>query len=167
MKKNILQSPWFITILVALVVGGASFYSGLLLGKSKQIGRNGQTGPAGQFGQGGGPNRRVQVGSMINGTILSKDDKSLTIKTPNGGSKIVFFATSTKILKSVEGSVADLQVNSNVITSGQVNADGSVTAQMIQLRQDLMGPGGPGANGQPGRQAPDQPKPLDDGQDVK
>ncbi len=160
MEKNILQRPWFVTILVALVVGGASFYGGLLVGKSKQFARGGQPGATRQFGQGGGANRRIQVGSMINGSILSKDDKSLTIKTANGGSKIIFFATSTKILKSVEGSVDDLQVNSNVIASGQTNADGSVTAQMIQLRQDLMMPSGPGA---PVGQPDNRPIPGDGG----
>lgn len=138
--KNITKNPWLLAGITAVVIGSLAFYGGMLYGKNKRQNNF----PGRQMGQQMGANRRIQAGSMINGTILSKDDKSLTIKTPNGGSKIVFFATSTKALKSTEASMSDFNVNDNVIASGQTNADGSITAQMIQLRQDDMMPGGPG-----------------------
>jgi len=148
MKK---QKTLWLTIGVAVVVAGLAFYGGWFLGKNQR--------PKNNFGgaQLGGQNlnrRQIQVGSMVNGTILSKDDKSITVKSRDGGSKIVFFSPSTKVLKSVDGSVDDLQVDSNVTASGQTNADGSVSAQMIQLRQDANFFNVSGTPAGPGDQAP-------------
>jgi hypothetical protein len=71
---------------------------------------------------------------MVNGEILSVDTQSVTVKLPAGGSKIAFYSASTKISKTVDGTIDDLKVGENLVLNGQDNPDGSMTAQTIQLR---------------------------------
>jgi hypothetical protein len=139
-----------ITIAVALLVGGASFYGGTVYEKnslnSQGMLRNanrrgvgeGQGNVAG--GQGRGPGQMGQSrnggSNFATGQILSKDDKSITVKTPDGGSKIVYFSDSTQVGKTVSGSASDLADGQNVMVNGTSNSDGSLTAQNIQIRPD-------------------------------
>ena len=132
MKKNVIT-----IIIVAIVCLGLGFYSGSSYTKS-------QTPQRGQFGQSqnnggrtGGMRTLGGNGAPVSGEIISKDDKSLTIKLRDGGSKIVFFSTSTPISKSVSGASTDLSQNESVVVQGTANPDGSVTAQSIQIRQSL------------------------------
>jgi hypothetical protein len=110
-----------------------------------QGGQNGQGGqrPGGQNGQGG--QGRGQGGGFLGGEITAKDDpvkseadhgagNSLTIKDRNGNSIIVFFSDSTTIGKSIAGSASDLNNGQQVTITGQANADGTYTAQNIQIR---------------------------------
>lgn len=73
-------------------------------------------------------------GSFTVGQIIAKDDKSITIKSNDGSSKIVFFSDSTTIGKTTQGSATDLNNEENVMVNGQANPDGSITAQSIQIR---------------------------------
>ena len=79
----------------------------------------------------------VSGGGMIAGDIIKKDNESITLKLRDGGSKIVWFATSTEISKMAAGSSADLVVGQTVSASGKANSDGSVVAKTIQLRYPL------------------------------
>lgn len=131
---------------VVLLVGGVSFYGGTKYQQSKTPSRSGDVafGGAGQFrggaggGNGGGAGfagaRGGAGGGMVNGDILSKDDKSVTVKLRDGGSKIVFFSLTTRIGKTTDGIVSDLEVGKQITVTGATNSDGSVTAQMIQIR---------------------------------
>ena len=91
-----------------------------------------------QMGQGRtGANSGRRMGGLgggVNGEVLSKDDKSITVKLQDGGSKIVFFSTSTRVMNSTEGSLGDLQQGKIVIVNGKTNSDGSVIADSIQIR---------------------------------
>ena len=90
-----------------------------------------------QGGSATGGQRGVKGGAQngfVSGSIVSIDDKSMVVGIQSGGSKIVLFSTSTQVMKSTAGSTADLTVGENVSTTGVSNADGSVTAQSIQVR---------------------------------
>jgi hypothetical protein len=87
--------------------------------------QNGDSFPVGQRGR--------QGGGMTSGEIISLDDKSMTVKMPDGSSKIVIISDSATINKSSEGARTDLKVGEKVAVFGSANSDGSLTAQSIQL----------------------------------
>lgn len=133
-----MQTKHLIPLLMGVILtAGLAFYGGTLYAKPK-IGafRNGMpanfrtgVGPAGA----NGPGRMMGLAA---GEILSKDDKSVTVKLQDGGSKIVFFSASTTVSKMTDGSLDDLTQGTNVFVNGTTNADGSVTANMIQIRPE-------------------------------
>ncbi len=150
-----------IVIAVAVVVGGGAFYGGMKYAESKSSSgdfsaRGGST-FGGQNLQNLSPEERQQRlqelgmntgdfrartgeqqrGGSANGEIIAKDDKSITVKLRDGGSKIVFFADSTEITKSTTGLLNDLEVGKSVVINGKANQDGSITAELIQLRSNL------------------------------
>lgn len=143
MQKNIFLA----VISTAIIAGGAAFYGGIKYGKGgmpdfrsltpeqrqqrfQQLGIQGIGGTGGRFGNSTGNNFAV-------GEIISKDDKSITLKLRDGGSKIVFFSDSTEISKFADGDKNDLQVGKNILVNGKTNSDGSLTAQTIQLRPEI------------------------------
>lgn len=118
----------------AIVIGGGSFYAGMQYARSqaaatRQAGRGG----AGGFGsQGRGGN-----GGFTAGQVTAKDATSVTITMPTGGSKIIFYASSTRVGKNVDGSIDDISVGTNVMVTGSPNSDGSITASSLQIRPQL------------------------------
>ena len=101
--------------------------------------------------------------------MISKDDSSITIKlmtppgatadnTNNAGSKIVFINTKTQAGKFSTGSAAALTVGATVTVNGTPNTDGSITAQMVQIRP--AGSTGMGGGFGGGRGAPTQGQPT-------
>jgi len=130
MKKNLI-----ITIIVAVVVGALSFYGGWRYGQKQIKNARGNFNPqGGMFADGARRGNGTTTAGIINGDIISKDDKSMTLKLRDGGSKIILLSTSTQIMKQASSSIGDLQVGDSVMANGTTNTDGSLTAQMIQLR---------------------------------
>jgi hypothetical protein len=75
-------------------------------------------------------------GSFMNGEVLSNDGTILIIKLRDGGSRIVFTSKSTKFDKSVDAIMSDVSVGKPVIINGELNSDGSIMANTIQIRKD-------------------------------
>ena len=141
MKKII---PIFI---VLIVIGGGAFYGGMKYGESKS--------PLGDFSRqgfqnlseeerqqlfqgnvGGTIQKGVERGtgaSFLNGEVIDKDEQSLTLKTMDGSSRIIFFSGSTEISKTTEGSTDDIEIGRQIMVTGEQNSDGSYTAKTIQL----------------------------------
>jgi hypothetical protein len=72
-------------------------------------------------------------GGGSTGEIISNDGKSITIKTSDGSTKIVYFSDSTKVSKNETASTSDLTVGTTVSAMGTTNSDKSVTAQNIMI----------------------------------
>ena len=131
MKTNTI----IVFIIIAVLIGAGAFYGGMVYGKSQ----NGSAFNSGRFQgfNGNGAQRGVRPGAnggLVSGQILSQDDKSVTLKLLDGGSKIIFFSDSTQITKSATGAVTDLTTGKNLMVTGTTNTDGSITAQTIQIR---------------------------------
>lgn len=77
---------------------------------------------------------------QVMGEILSQDDKSITVKVSDGGSKIIFINDMTKISKSTTATKADLKIGEKITIFGPENSDGSVTADNIQLNSQVKTP---------------------------
>lgn len=127
---------FIITVLLVLVVAGASFFAGM---KYQQVQRSSFARQLGN-GQGGlrsggafaGMGNRAGL-RPVNGQIIGSDDKSITVKMVDGSSRIVLFSDKTTINKAAEATRDDLKVGETVAVFGQENTDGSVTAQSIQI----------------------------------
>ncbi len=122
-----------IPIVIAVVLIGGSFYGGMLYGQSKNSipgSQNFQGNVGGNFQRG---INRESGATLLNGEVTSKDEQSLTLKTNDGSSKIIFFSASTQISKMAEGTVSDVEIGKQIMVTGQQNSDGSYTAKTIQL----------------------------------
>lgn len=132
-----------LTIIIAtvLVAGSGAFYGGIKYAQNKsatarqvRFGQMGQPTGTAFAGGAGNSNRGAGNGGFVSGEIISKDEKSITVKLQDGGSKIIFFSSGTKISQNTEGSLDDLKVGNSISANGTANQDGSVSAQLIQIR---------------------------------
>jgi len=136
MNKNTNKIIGMVAIII--LVGATSFYGGMKYGQGTNPSRNRMTGQLpGQFqGRNANDNTKGNINFAV-GEIINKDDKSITIKLQDGGSKIIFYSTSTTINKMADGTTDDLTVGQTVTANGTANTDGSVTAQSIQVRPQM------------------------------
>jgi hypothetical protein len=134
-----------IAIIAVIAVGAGAFYGGMQYNKSKSSStrslRGGNNAAGFQSGNRQSGGQRMGIGNngsgdFTAGQIISKDDKSITVKNRNGGSQIVYFSDSTTVGKTVQGSISDLSVGQQVMANGKNNPDGSLAAQNIQLHPD-------------------------------
>lgn len=124
-------------IILVLIIAAGAFFGGMKYQQSKTPAAASRFAGAGFLGA--GRMRTGQAGGaqggFLSGQILSINNGTITLQIPNnGGSKIVIFSSSTPVMKTVEGTAADLSNGTNVQIIGTANSDGSITARSIQLR---------------------------------
>jgi hypothetical protein len=140
-------------IIIAVIVAAGAFFGGMKYGQRKNSSGGNFTNLTPEQRQ----ERMQQMGANVGGfrggnrgngfatgEIISKDDpakdgagKNITIKLQDGGSKIVFFSDSTEVSKFVSGASSDLEIGKTAVVNGSTNADGSITAQSIQIRPEI------------------------------
>lgn len=144
--KEIFSKSTIIVSLIALIIG---FFGGFLYQKSKMPSFPGGDMKNGQFQMAGNSDNRSgnrpSSGNTGNqqgqrsfaketiGEITSIDDSSITIKTPDGGSKIIMISDSTTVNQATKVDKTNLKVGSQVSISGDQNTDGTVTGKIINL----------------------------------
>jgi|GEM_PF-1073014 len=79
--------------------------------------------------RGGAAGNRANRGVM--GQITGKDDKSLTVKLPDGSSKIVIISDKTTYQMMTSAKKDDVAQGKSVRVMGITNQDGSVTADSV------------------------------------
>lgn len=134
-------------VVLIIVVGAIGFYAGIKYQQNQRPAGFAAGRGAGQFrqfgaGQAGG-NTNTQA---VRGQILSVSGNTMTIKLPDGSSKIVVLPSNVNISKQTAGSASDLKTGSEVMIFGTSNSDGSVTAQMVSLNPIFRGSRGVGNN---------------------
>ncbi|MBI5413767.1 hypothetical protein HZA42_05470 [Candidatus Peregrinibacteria bacterium] len=89
-----------IAVIAVVILCVGAFYAGMQYGKRGSGANNPKNASqmrGQQFGFGGQGGQKGAVranGGFINGEIISKDDKSITVKMQDGGSKIVFLSAT-------------------------------------------------------------------------
>jgi ABC-type Na+ transport system ATPase subunit NatA len=130
--KNIKNNTIVIVLIAAIVAGTAGFFGGMQYQRSQRGSFARQFG-AGQGMMGANGANRGGGFRPVAGEILSSDKNSVTVKMTDGSSKIVVFTDKTTINKTATASASDLKVKEQVVVFGNENADGTVTAQSVQI----------------------------------
>lgn len=132
-------------IIAIIVAGGAAFYGGMKYQATTAANIQNLSPEARRQmfqqagGIDGGRNSGARAGGgFTTGEIIAKDDMSITIKFRDGGSKIIFVSATVEVTKSVKGSLSDLEIGKTVSVGGKQNADGSVTAETVQVRPNTL-----------------------------
>ncbi|MCJ7543799.1 MAG: DUF5666 domain-containing protein [Phycisphaerae bacterium] len=141
-------------VLVVLLVGGGSFYGGMVFERSRQTnlqaqffaGRGFSEGgqiplggiPPEGFGQFTGPNEsggQGVIGRGANGTIESLEGDTLTLSTAQDQTTVLL-TDQTVINRFVAGERGDLQPGAQVTVLGERDDSGRITATTIQILSD-------------------------------
>jgi hypothetical protein len=148
------------SIVVALILMGASFYGGTLYQKNAQsriqanfLESRGLTGGfnGGNFNRAGGtPDaNRAGFGGGALGQVKSINGNTLTLSTAQNETSVTLSGT-TVIMKSDPGTLADIKVGDRVQVTGQRDSSGNITASEIMILAPAGNPG-VGGNGGPAR----------------
>jgi hypothetical protein len=135
MKKYWVHIMWAIVAIIALV--GGIFYgkSGTSSATARGSYASSTRSAAGRAG-----------GGFVSGQIISVDSNSLTVSLANGNSQVVFYSSSTQVMKPTIVPASNLAAGTRVMIGGTPNSDGSLTAQSIQVQTGNGFPGGGAGN---------------------
>jgi hypothetical protein len=145
-------------IIVALAaVGAGSFYGGTLY-ERQQVASVRNSFFNGRGGTGGGGGGAGGFGGGVFGTVKSITGNTIQISTPQNVTTVNLSAATT-VMKTITGTVSDIQVGQTITVRGQRDSSGNVTADSIQLLPPgttfgNRGGGGGGGGGDNATQAP-------------
>lgn len=132
--KNNKKKIAITTVIVALISLGIGFFGGIQYQKSQRptgFSNRTQEGVPSGSGIPGGDRMGGRGDQPVSGEITSIDDESITVKTQDGGSKIITISSSTKINIAKEGAISDLAEGDTVMIIGITNTDGTVSATSV------------------------------------
>lgn len=143
-----------IVIILGVLVSSGAFVAGMAVQKGRTrsvISDRFENAAANGFGQRDGQMGRMRdlgkttmgkgmaIGERpVVGEIISKDEKTLTVKLTDGSSKIVVFSNDTSITKDIDATKQDLKVGETVRIFGTTNSDGSVTGTNIKINPEQL-----------------------------
>lgn len=137
-----------ITILIVTVVVslGIGFFGGVQYQKTKKVTFNRTEISQNQYGMRNtgttvrSGNGIAKNGSQpVSGEITSIDNGSITVKTQDGGSKIVTVSGSTTIKIATNGSLSNLAKGDTVMIIGTTNTDGTISAKSVTTGMQFQG----------------------------
>lgn len=124
-------------VLVAVVLATGGYMIGTRKGGAfdarGEFGQRMMQGAPQGVSQGGDAQQRMRGGMGVSGTVQSVDGTTLTVRTPNGSSRLVIIG-SAKVLKTIDGALSDLASGSNVTVNGTQGTDGNFAADTIIIR---------------------------------
>jgi len=139
-------------IVLCAAVGAGAFYGGTVY-ECQQVANvrnsffNGRGGNGGTGGGGGGGG----IGGGVFGTVKSITGNTIQISTPQNVTT-VDLSDATTFMKTITGTVSDVQVGETITVRGQRDSSGNVTADSIQILPagtTFGGRGGGGATATP------------------
>ncbi len=143
------QKTYLMAAVAVVIVGAVSFYGGIHYQKIRGgFGQENfsQARESAMFGgrNGSGKNSQGMRGGMmgnrpVNGEVISQDATSITVKMPDGSSKILIVSDKTVFNKQTEATKTDLKVGDTVTAFGTANSDGSITVENIAIGGMLFG----------------------------
>lgn len=115
---------------MAVVFSGAGFLGGMQYQKTQRTATFNRGNAFTTNTRPGGNRAGMQP---VSGDITAVDDKSMTVKTNDGSSKIIILSATTIINKTSTGIISDLKTGEKVMIFGTAGTDGTVTAQSISV----------------------------------
>src|SRR4030042_6243247 len=122
------------TVIIIAIISLALGFGGGYLFKNYQVGKM-RPNFGGQLGdrQRNGQVPTAGFGGMTLGEVISLDEKSMTVKMQDGGTKMIILGDSTIYTKTQNIERSELSIGNQVRVSGNANSDGSITAHNVQI----------------------------------
>ena len=133
MNKNSMMIIAAVLIVLAGVGGfvGGVFFTKAHAGQGLTAIGNGNGNEFRRFGGMMGANGQNQNSRGGRGQVVSLGNGTMTIKLPDGSTKLVVVSNSTNYLKTDKVSQSDIKTGDTVTIVGTHNSDGSITAQDV------------------------------------
>ncbi|MDR3581731.1 MAG: DUF5666 domain-containing protein [Candidatus Pacebacteria bacterium] len=130
-KKYKVHIIWGAGVVLALLVG---IFLGRATGGMRSLPGGYAMGGAGLSARGTSSTRTGGAGGgFVTGEVTSIDGSNITLQLPNGNSEVVLYSSSTPVTEPTTVTVSKLTVGTRIMVGGSANADGSMTAQTIQI----------------------------------
>lgn len=113
--------------IITLLLIGAGFYGGMQYQTSRQTAATAER--QAQRGQFDG--RGTARFTPTTGTVLSKDDTTMTVELEGGGSRIILLSDAAQVTHNEKADLKTVKIGDKVQVMGSTNPDGSVTAERI------------------------------------